>query len=220
MGYMGESWGKGIQETRNEDQNGRTLSSYVKSAAARVMSALKACRCITTLVLIGLAVNLILPQLISFETSFQVIRITVYFARIQHRPYNPAQTETSIGQIFSALDTLGKEGWKRPIFGAIVSASFDMFTLYFFFIAAGYAIEPEILIVGYGLPPLLGKMAFLLPGGVGVVESIMAALYTGLGVPGSIAVVVTLSYKIFSFWIPTVVGFPLAFYLQEHEILK
>ncbi|MGB9133207.1 MAG: hypothetical protein WCB90_11450 [Methanosarcina sp.] len=40
-------------------------------------------------------------------------------------------------------------------------------------------------------------MAFLLPGGVGVVESTMAALYKGLGVPGSIAVVVILGYRLF-----------------------
>ncbi len=53
-------------------------------------------------------------------------------------------------------------------------------------------------------------MAFLLPGGVGVVESTMAALYKGLGVPGSIAVVVILSYRLFSFWIPTLIGFSIA----------
>ena len=60
-------------------------------------------------------------------------------------------------------------------------------------------------------------MAFLLPGGVGVVESTMAALYKGLGVPGSIAVVVILGYRLFSFWIPTLIGFSIAFYLQEHD---
>ncbi len=90
-----------------------------------------------------------------------------------------------------------------------------MLTLYFFFIAAGFPVGFEILIVGYGLPILLGKIAFLLPGGIGVVESSMAALYTGLGVPGSIAVVVVLSYRVFSFWIPTIIGFPIAFYLQR-----
>jgi uncharacterized protein (TIRG00374 family) len=58
-------------------------------------------------------------------------------------------------------------------------------------------------------------MAFILPGGVGIVESTMVALYTGLGVPGSIAVVAVLSYRVSSFWVPTFVGFPLAFYLQK-----
>jgi len=143
-----------------------------------------------------------------------IVRIEAYFARILHKSYDPAPTETSVSQIFSAIDILGKGGWRRSVLGAIISTGFDMLTLYFFFIAAGYPVEPEILIVGYGLPLLLGKMAFLLPGGVGVVESSMAAIYTGLGVPGPITVVVILSYRIFSFWIPTLIGFTIAFYLR------
>ncbi len=144
-----------------------------------------------------------------------IVRIAAYFARLLHKTYTPAPTETSVSRIFAALEMLGNGGWQRPLLGAVINTGFDMLTLYFFFIAAGYPVGPEILIVGYGLPLLLGKMAFLLPGGIGVVESTMAALYTGLGVPGSIAVVVVLSYRVFSFWIPTMIGFPIAFYLQR-----
>lgn len=144
-----------------------------------------------------------------------IVRITAYFARLLHKTYTPAPTETSVSRIFAALEMLGNGGWQRPLLGTLIYTGFDMLTLYFFFIAAGYPVGPEILIVGYGLPLLLGKMAFLLPGGIGVVESTMAALYTGLGVPGSITVVVVLSYRVFSFWIPTMIGFPIAFYLQR-----
>lgn len=56
-----------------------------------------------------------------------------------------------------------------------------------------------------------------LPGGVGVVEGTMAALYSGLGVQSSIMVVVILVYRMFSFWLPTLVGFPLAAYLQHSK---
>ena len=109
---------------------------------------------------------------------------------------------------------LGKDSWQRPLLGAVINTGFDMLTLYFFFIAEGYPVGPEILLVGYGLPLFLERWP-LLPGGVGVVESTMVALYTGLGVPGSIAVVAVLSYRMFSFWIPTFIGFPIAFYLQR-----
>jgi len=144
-----------------------------------------------------------------------VVRIAAYFARLLHKSYTPAPTKASVNRIFSALETLSNGGWERPLLGAVIFTSFDMLTLYFFFIAAGSPVGFEILVVGYGLPILLGKIAFLLPGGIGVVESSMAALYTGLGVPGSIAVVVVLSYRVFSFWIPTIIGFPIAFYLQR-----
>ncbi len=144
-----------------------------------------------------------------------IVRMAAYFARLLHKPYTPAPTEISVSRFFAALEMSGKGGWQRPFLGAAIYTLSDMLTLYFFFIAAGYPVGPEVLVVGYGLPLLLGKMAFLLPGGIGVVESTMAALYTGLGVQGSIAVVVVLSYRVFSFWIPTLIGFPIAFYLQR-----
>jgi hypothetical protein len=147
--------------------------------------------------------------------TLTIVRIAAYFARLLHKTYTPVSTQASLNRIFAAFEMLGNGGWQRPLLGAAISTSFDMLTLYFFFIAAGYPVGPEILLVGYGLPLLLGKIAFLLPGGIGVVESTMAALYTGLGVPGSIAVVVVLSYRVFSFWIPTLIGFPIAFYLQR-----
>ncbi len=147
--------------------------------------------------------------------TFVIVRIVAYFARLLHKSYTPAPTQASVSRIFAALETLSNGGWQRPLLGAMIFTSFDMLTLYFFFIAAGFPVGLEILVVGYGLPILLGKIAFLLPGGIGVVESTMVALYTGLGVPGSIAVVVVLSYRAFSFWIPTMIGFPIAFYLQR-----
>ncbi|AKB78004.1 hypothetical protein MSHOH_1521 [Methanosarcina horonobensis HB-1 = JCM 15518] len=144
-------------------------------------------------------------------------KIAAFFARIRNKPYNPVPIENFVSRLFAALDVLHKGGWQRPALAAAFSISLDMLTLYLFFIAAGHPIKPSILLVGYGLPLLFGKMTFLIPGGVGIVESTMAALYTGLGVPGPIAVVVILSYRMFSFWIPTLIGFPVAFYLQKES---
>jgi uncharacterized membrane protein YbhN (UPF0104 family) len=43
----------------------------------------------------------------------------------------------------------------------------------------------------------------------------MAALYDGLGVPDGVTVVVILIYRLLSFWIPTLVGFPLVPIMQR-----
>jgi len=43
----------------------------------------------------------------------------------------------------------------------------------------------------------------------------MAAVYSSLDVPTSISVVVILSYRLFSFWIPIVLGFAAAGYLEK-----
>ena len=45
------------------------------------------------------------------------------------------------------------------------------------FWAAGYRIDLAILVAGYGIPQLLGKLTVIL-GGVGVVEASMVGLYT------------------------------------------
>lgn len=98
--------------------------------------------------------------------------------------------------------------------GAIANIVFDMLTLYFLFVAAGHNVSLGILFAGYGLPLILGKMAFLLPGGVGVIEGSMVALYDSLQVPNAVSVVVILGYRLFSFWLPTLLGFAAATYLS------
>ena len=89
-----------------------------------------------------------------------------------------------------------------------------MLTVYFLFIAAGHYVSIGILIAGYGLPFILGKMAFILPGGVGVIEAGMVAIYDSLLVPNPVSVVVILGYRLFSFWLPTLLGFAAAAYLS------
>jgi uncharacterized protein (TIRG00374 family) len=142
------------------------------------------------------------------------VRVTRRWAALRRQPYTPATIEVAAGRLFNAWDVLRAGGWRGPALGAALSIVFDMLTLYFLFVAAGHAVSPGILLVGYGLPLLLGKMSFL-PGGVGIVEGTMAALYDGLGVPDGVTVVVILTYRVLSFWLPTLLGFPLFPYLQR-----
>ena len=112
------------------------------------------------------------------------------------------------------------EGWsdhrgmRRPVAGAVLTVAFDMLTLYLIFIAAGHPVSPGILLAGYGLPLLLGRLS-ILPGGVGIVEGTMTLLYDGLGVPNPITVVVILAYRAISFWLPALLGFLLIPYFQH-----
>jgi uncharacterized protein (TIRG00374 family) len=128
------------------------------------------------------------------------------WAGLRRQPYDAAKTEASIERLFSTWDVLRSGDWRRPVLGAALNVTFDMLTLYCIFIAAGHAVSPGILLAGYGLPLLLGKVSFL-PGGVGIVEGTMAALYDGLGVPDAVTVVVILTYRVISFWLPSLLGF-------------
>lgn len=138
-------------------------------------------------------------------------RLTHFF----RRAYDPTPIRNAMDNIYEGLALLRHIGWIRPALGAGMNIGFDMLTLYFLFIAAGHAINPGILLAGYGLAFLLGKVAFLFPGGVGVIESGMTAVYASLGIPNSISVVVILGYRLFSFWLPSLLGFAVAGYLQK-----
>jgi len=142
------------------------------------------------------------------------IKIARRWALLRHRSYSPETTRAAVDRIFFAWDGLRSGKWRSAVSGALGNNSFDILTLYLVFIAAGYRVNPGLLLGGYGLPLLLSKFTFL-PGGIGLVEGGMAAIYTGLGVPGATSVVVILTYRIISFWLPTLLGFPLFVYLQH-----
>jgi uncharacterized protein (TIRG00374 family) len=144
-----------------------------------------------------------------------LIGFTNRLARLSRKPYTPSTTEDAVSKMFGSMEVLRSGGWRGPAVGAVMNTGFDMMTLYFLFLAAGHSVSLGVLLTGYGLPLLFGKMAFFVPGGVGVVEGTMAAIYSGLGVQSSIMVVVILVYRVISFWLPSLLGFPLAAYLQH-----
>ena len=98
---------------------------------------------------------------------------------------------------------------------ACLNTGFDMLSLYFIFLAAGNTIDPIVLITGYSVSFLLRIAAFFIPGGVGVVESGMVAIYFSMGIPTSLSVVVILVYRLFSFWLPSIIGFAVIEYLKR-----
>lgn len=109
---------------------------------------------------------------------------------------------------------LSAGGWQKPAAGSLMNVGFDILTLYALFIAARNPVSFAVLLTGYGIPYLLGRMAFFIPGGVGIVEGSMTTLFTGLGVPYPVTVTVVLSYRAISFWFPVLIGFLLLLVLH------
>jgi uncharacterized protein (TIRG00374 family) len=114
---------------------------------------------------------------------------------------------------------MGNGGWARPAASSLGVLAFDILCLKFVFIAAGEHLHLGLLVAGYGVPLLLGRASFL-PGGIAIIEVAMAALYGGLGVPANIAVVVVLTWRLISFWIPTLVGIPIAVGFQSRRVSR
>lgn len=115
------------------------------------------------------------------------------------------------------LDTFGRSlrsgGGLRAGAASLLNLSGDLTALGFVFIATGHPLRWHVLLAGYGVPLLLGRASFL-PGGIAAIEIGMTAMYSSLGVPVQVAVVAVLIYRLVSFWIPSVIGIPVAISLQ------
>ena len=143
------------------------------------------------------------------------IAVAGFVARLRRKPPAPDKIQTVVAHLLGGWDALLRGGWRGPALGAFLNTAFDILTLGFLFWAAGHPINLPVLVAGYGIPQLLGKLTVIL-GGIGVVEASMMGLYTLLGTPKPIAVVVVLAYRLLSFWIPTLVGIALIPYLERH----
>ena len=140
--------------------------------------------------------------------------ITSFIARLRHKVQDRQATEAAVDRLLGGWDALLQGGWHGPVLGALLNTGFDMLTLVFLFLAAGHGVNIAILVAGYGVPQLLGKLTVIL-GGIGVVEATMVGLYGTLGVPRPIAVVVVLAYRLLSFWLPTLAGIAFATYFEH-----
>ena len=148
----------------------------------------------------------------SIEISIIVVRAIYKFLK---KEFNEENIANGLSSMFSAWSFLVQQGWKGPMLGSLISTFGDILTIFFLFIACGSPQSMLATITGYGLPNLFGRMAFMIPGGVGIIESTMVALYTSLGVENSVATVITLSYRLLSFWAPALSGFLLLPYFNR-----
>ena len=145
-----------------------------------------------------------------------ISRMVSWGGNLRRKQIDRAAIEKRGYQLLDNWDMFLRSGWRGPAAGAVLNTGFDMLTLASLFAAAGHRISPFVLLAGYGVPQLLGKLTVIL-GGVGVVEASMVGLYYSLHVPNAIAIVVVLAYRLFSFWLPTLLGIALVPYLNHKE---
>lgn len=79
-----------------------------------------------------------------------------------------------------------------------------------------YAINPGTLYTGYGLILTLSGLAAL-PGGIGMADAYVPVVFSWMQVPGSVALVAGLTYRLIAFWLLRFVGFFSWQYLENHR---
>ena len=164
----------------------------------------------------------ILAVVLLFARNDLLERLAKRIGRLIKR-YRPAADESFLYDVVrraeETWDRMKSGAWMRPAACSLMVLTFDLLCLRYAFLAAGEAPKLSLLLAGYGVPILLGRASFL-PGGIAVIEVAMAALYAGLGIPTSVAVVAVLTYRLISFWLPTAVGIPIAVTLQSRKHRK
>jgi len=111
-------------------------------------------------------------------------------------------------EIKLSLDLIEKK-WKDlwlPVLHVFLMEAIDILTLYYLFLAFRYPIYVGILITAYAIAVLFSLMS-ITPGGIGVVEATMILVLSGLSVPVEMATIVVVGYRIFTYWLPFVIGY-------------
>ena len=81
----------------------------------------------------------------------------------------------------------------------------DAAALWFFLIAFGHLMNPASLVLAYSIASLLAVLP-ITPGGLGIIEGVLIPGLIGFGVPGGVAVIAVVSWRLFQFWIPVPVA--------------
>jgi uncharacterized protein (TIRG00374 family) len=97
----------------------------------------------------------------------------------------------------------------RLLWGALAWAAanwlFDAASLYVFVGAFGHWVNPDGLLVAYGLAYVLAAIP-ITPGGLGVVEATLTGVLVGFGTPKGVAALGVVGYRLINFWLPIPLG--------------
>jgi uncharacterized protein (TIRG00374 family) len=88
---------------------------------------------------------------------------------------------------------------------AVANWLFDAACLWMCLWAYGDRASPGLVLTAYGFATLLGLLP-LTPGGLGIVEGTLIPLLVAFGVAGPVAVLGTLTWRLFQFWLPVPAG--------------
>lgn len=81
----------------------------------------------------------------------------------------------------------------------------DAASLWFFLVAFGQVMDPVALLLVYSIASLLAVLP-ITPGGIGIIEGVLIPGLLGFGVPGGVAVLGVVSWRLFQYWAPVLVA--------------
>ena len=77
----------------------------------------------------------------------------------------------------------------------------DAASLWVFLAAYGDRVNPDGLLVAYGIANVVAILP-VSPGGLGIIEAVIIPALVGFGTPRAVAVLGVISWRLFNFWAP------------------
>ena len=98
-----------------------------------------------------------------------------------------------------------RHSWKRAVPAAAANQLFDFLALEASLLAVGASVDPVLVLLAYVAAATL-SMIPITPGGLGFVEAGLTGVLTLAGASPDEAVLATLLYRLFSYWLPLPLG--------------
>jgi uncharacterized protein (TIRG00374 family) len=98
-----------------------------------------------------------------------------------------------------------QDSWKRAVPAALGNQLFDFLALYVSLLAVGSHVDPVLVLLAYVAASALAMIP-VTPGGLGFVEAGLTGVLTLAGVTPNDAVLATLLYRLFQYWLPLPAG--------------
>lgn len=131
-------------------------------------------------------------------------RVVGWAARIFKKDWS-LTAEDIIQRRDEVVASLGKR-WQKALGVAVANWLLDYATLVVALIAVGAEPNPSLVLLSFAGAAVLGMIP-ITPGGLGFVEAGLVGMLTIAGIPVRDALLATLAYRLFQFWLPIPVGF-------------
>jgi hypothetical protein len=126
--------------------------------------------------------------------------------------------ERSASEFAAASEGIAARPWRlaRTLGLALAAHVIDLATLQALFLAFHQPVGLGVLVAGFAMGVLFWIVS-ITPEGIGIVEGMMALVYTSLGIPPTRATVIALAFRGLTFWLPLLAGF---FFLRRIGSLR
>jgi hypothetical protein len=101
----------------------------------------------------------------------------------------------------------------QAMYDATVSNIGEVATLYVVFLAFGEVVNPGSVIIAYAIANFAGLIS-ILPGGIGIYEGLMIAVFAASGVPPHISIPATIMYRVLTM----ILQLPIGYYFYSKTI--